>query len=190
MINGENKIHILDIDRNENIHDTIDQVFKRYIHKATISESGQIISFKDDNVKISDWTGWTQLLSIKRIKTNPDWYKIEMIKSENEIIIDTNHLLPIYNSFITKIGFHGEVKYKYTLLPANELSSLYERYIRMRGLEDTDGRIIQFDQIKSVSNVDSILNENYGYIIETKSKFFNCNYYHLSTETEVKTSYK
>lgn len=181
MLSGNTDIHILDIETEESLHMPIVDIFDTYIMHADMSTG--IIDFTKLNVKIKDWTGWTQLLSIRSIKNTDDVnWKLVTPKDEelpNAELRMVNQILPIYsNSDTTKIGFHGEVKYNYQLIDVNELPT--DAMLRAK-IPNTINwqRFIAVKAEKSIS-------EPVGFEIVTKSGFFNGGIYLLcSSDTKI-----
>ena len=181
MLSGNTVIHILDIESEESLHMPIVDIFDAYIMHADMSTG--IIDFTNLNVKIKDWTGWTQLMSIRSIKNTDDVnWKLVTPKDEelpNAELKMVDQILPIYsNSDATKIGFHGEVKYSYQLTHIDELPM--DGMLRAKIPYSLDWQ--RFITVKSEKST----SEPVGFEITTKSGFFNGGIYLLcSSDTKI-----
>lgn len=170
MLFKNTRIQLLDISNKVSIDDTIGNVFSKYFIKS--DELGSI-DFNDMNVKISDWTGWTQLLQIRRIE-NKDIKFLHLHSTENDklertsIYLTEDHIIPSY-SLNTMNGFHGEVKYSY------EMKYVMDDNITMRVFDLSK---MNWQAFKDM-NTGDIISDNYGYEIYTKSGFYNANNLHL-----------
>ena len=143
---------------------------------------GDIIDLSKLNVKIKDWTGWTQLLSIHIIKNQTDMnWKILTPKDENMPgykLILKDEILPIYSHNATIKGFHGEVKYKYSLCHIDDISN--EIILRAK-----IPYIMEWQMFLQMDSTDTEMDCN-GYKIYTKSGFYNAGIYHLcSSDTKI-----
>ena len=194
MIHPNTAIQYLDIKVGEPRYKTINDLYKEYSHKPELLITGKDyrstdINFIGDNINITELFGWTKLLGIRRIEyTDPKspvkWYKIKA--GNKEVIVSQDELIPFYDISNHTLGFHGEVKYEYVLKQI--LKSTNQDHIRLHNGEDDKGNIIEFDTRKIISVPLIENNFNYGYEINTRSKFFNGNDIHLygSNELDIK----
>lgn len=180
MISKDAIVQWLDIDRQTSKKGTVAELFQSYSDKATVvPDFGSEISLEKSNIKIQDWTGWSNILKIKRINVFPEnieWYKLNV--NEKEIIVDNRSLVPIYDGddhFIH--GFHGEIKYSYTLTNPAMISS---GYVRIRS--DIESGQFFTGLIKLFHESCEV-----GFEIYTKSKFYNANSFHLYGSEDIIT---
>lgn len=183
MIDRDTIIHILDIDEGNSIESSVSSIFQKY---SMYMDDEGVVDFSSRNIKIKDWTGWTQLMSIQRIKSNgamnwkiltPTFEKLpEDLSSE---LILKGEVLPIYSHDDTLKGFHGEVKYKYSLSHIDDISN--EIVLRARIPRTTEWqRFI----VMGIGDYTSLHDD--GFVIVTKSGFYNANIYHLcSSDTKI-----
>lgn len=182
MIAPDTKVSILDIDEQEVIQDTIENVYIKFAH--LVNEYGHIV-LDNKQVMISDWTGWTRLLSISKSRNNSQWYRLATSNNEATVSLAGGTTYPAYEPMMRKHGFHGEVLYKYIVLEVPWIND--DSHLRVRGLNDEDGIIKQF----SPYTIELTQREEYGYSIYTQSGFFNANGIHLLRDTINKeTGYK
>lgn len=134
---------------------------------------------------IRDALGWTNIYQLKCYK--PENMKPQKIKNndfitisyDNKIILATTKILiPVYD-MNSRRGFHGEIKYDYTLKKIQKLNE--SDYLMF--FDYTSDKIAQFIpiskiQIKSV-DINNIVSNNICFEIVTKSQFFNLNGFQL-----------
>ena len=212
MISKDTRITALDLNDGEPFYGTIDELFIKYADIAYPAYLGQAISFK--NVKIQDWTGWTELTKIQKTNSPEEfcWYKVgasEDIQGDSNIYqitfpyIKMTHYQEIllYNDNDIQRGFHGEVKYRYSVLcPIFEDLSGKLR-IRQPSFKSSDTWNMYVEELKrfaaniDLSNiidkdiddwkefhdatVEMTESEDYGYTLITKSGFYNANGIHM-----------
>jgi hypothetical protein len=175
MIAPKTRVSILDLDEQEVIQDTIENVYIRFAHLVKMDDTtNSIIDLSRKRVVISDWTGWTKLLLISKHTNDLPWYKLTASDNGTSISMTTDSNYPAYTPVLHKHGFHGEVLYKYDVLKIQSEYTI-EHHIRVRGLDDEDGIIKQF----SPYTIELIQQEEYGYMLYTQSSFFNANGIHL-----------
>lgn len=187
MIHSKTKVQWADVNRSDVQSGPISLLFQSFTFKASRSGFTEIIQFTDDdNVKITDWTGWTNILCIKKIATSisiPEqprdhhtiyvqdtlWHKL--ISGNKEIIISKNATIPIYKPTEAISGFHGEIKYPYVIKYPFDIKS--GELIRILDIDDNTPA--GFGEV----NINPCSGCQFGYEIYTKSKFFNANDFHL-----------
>lgn len=185
MIHSSTRVQCLDINTGEPLYGTIEQIFQKYSHLIEeVSMNGYCnnilkINFDNRNFKITDLFGWTDVITIYRIMDYYQWSNINL--DNNDIIVSSNELIPIYNKDKNKIGFHGEVKYNYILTNPAKIKN---GYIRVNNGEDDQGNPIEFLIPKKINNSDEYIKSN-GYMIITKSRFYNGNNIHLFGSNQV-----
>lgn len=182
MIHPSTQIQYLDIKTGEAKYKSVEEFYQEYCHKATVAWKSKVFDIslidfsKDDLLKITDSFGWTDILSIAKIPFMHEidsWYKID--GGDKSILVSSCEYVPTYNIRCPKIGFHGEVKYNYTLKTPNEIKA--DDYLRLYRGKDNNGSIIEFaDSITSKPIDDKY---DYGFSIMTKSRFFNANRIHM-----------
>ena len=185
MIHPDTQVQYIDMRDGEPRYKSINEFYQEYCHKAilkmdTNNVQESIIDFSlNPHVKITDLFGWTDVLEIKRFTIRYpltiNW--INILVKDKKLITCNRELLPVYDINDNKIGFHGEVKYKYTLTSPVKLSS---GYLRTNNCEDENGNQVEFIIPEIVDlgnyNIDYSIN---GYEIITRSGFYNGNNIHL-----------
>lgn len=178
MIYKETQVHFLDINEGKSYIGTAESLFRHYAHKIHPSGDHDEIVFNDqfDNVKITDWTGWTNLVKIERF-LQPNWYHLipnESKYSERpDILVSSDTLIPIYDSENIVKGFHGETKFAFHLKKSEAICNGDK--IRFTKLLDEDGNDHQFSSVAPVYSFSPAV----GYKIYTVSGFFNASVFHL-----------
>lgn len=179
---GNANIHVLDIDTETNMHKTIQDIFWNYAHRITqVDDNLSYIDLSGSNVKIKDWTGWTQLLKIERILVSrSNILKLGTDDAYNLNILDEN--IPVYENTTSIRGFHGEVKYKYRIHQYQYLKN--QEKVLMRMIFPGEEKWQDFINIEVIN---SYIEEGVPfYRIYTKSGFYNANGFHLcSADTKI-----
>lgn len=175
MIHGSATIQWLDITSQENGISTVAKLFQRYSVKAKrISEDEEVITFdKSDNVKVTDWTGWTELQSIHKIKNADGWRVMRVGNQALMVSNDTN--IPVYSSTMV-VGFHGENKYPYIVRAVKDLNDVAVVRVLNPNIEVISHNGLYILEIDHCHQTD---NGTYGYEIITRSKFYNANKFHM-----------
>ena len=183
MYHGNSWIQWADINSTKVIEDNINILFQQYSMKAIEDkldpENPQLkiftIDFNDENVKIKDHYGWTQLLLLRKFEINEPilWHTI---KCANRVGLFANKTkIPVFRGFNDYvIGFHGDIRYKYDLVDFIDImrsnSKLSNGYIRLiNGIKE-------FKEIEFCEEFEELNTcESFSYFdISTKSKTFNC----------------
>lgn len=170
-------IHWADINSTEVLESGFSTLFQRYsVDSVEVSSkkddirSIYEIDFRDRNVKVKDWFGWTQLLKLRRIETK---YKIcweELKIANSSLILSLDTIVPVYQSLVDFIiGFHGERKYHYEAKPYKDMG--HGEYLRIRN-GFVNGKEIEFTDDIEIS---SLKEGNHYFSIETMSGTFNAN---------------
>lgn len=177
MIHGIAKIQWLDINDQEFGTSPVAKFFQKYSVKSKrISDDEEVITFdKSDNVKITDWTGWTEVQAIHKIKnTDRSWRIIRVGKLS--LMVSEDATIPVYSS--TRIvGFHGENKYPYIVREVKDLAEGHVVRILDQSIEaiGKDGLAhVELDPNPYLCD-----DTMYGFEIITRSKFFNANKFHM-----------
>lgn len=185
MIHPDTQIQYLDIKDGEPRYKSINEFYQEYAHKSILKmDTNNIQEFMIDfslnpHVKITDLFGWTDVLEIRKlVYRHPlriNW--VDVLVANKQLITCNRELLPVYGIDKNRIGFHGEVKYQYTLTTPTKIS---DGYLRVHNGEDGDGNSLEFavPQIIDPGNSGAI-DASYGYEIITKSRFYNGNDIHL-----------
>lgn len=187
MIHGSTIVHWLDINDQESGTSSVAKLFQRYSVKSKrISDDESVITFdKSDNVKVSDWTGWTEVQAIHKV-TNPDcmWRIIHV--GEESLMLSNDTAIPIYSS-TRIIGFHGENKYPYIIKEVKDLNEGHVVRVLNPSIETFNNDGLYHIDISSNKHYD---NRTYGYEIITRSKFFNANKFHMYGSYTIPTDIK
>lgn len=173
MIHGSAIIQWLDITTQENGISTASKLFQRYSVKAKrISEDEEVITFdKSDNVKVTDWTGWTELQAIHKIK-NADGWKIMRVGKQALMVSDDANI-PAYSSTMI-VGFHGENKYPYIVKEIKDLNEGVVVRVLNPDIEIASSNGLYLLEIDHYGH-----DGTYGYELITRSKFYNANKFHM-----------
>lgn len=151
-------------------------LFKEYSHRATRNGNGnEEVRFNPGELKITDWRGWTDVISIERIETwlFTTWARLSV--GNQNILVTGGELVPVYTSTVPKKGFHGASVFEYQLKEYQSIDSNTD-FIRIRrGINPNGGHIEFAHPIIEVE----MIHPKFGYKITTRSKFFNCNNVHI-----------
>ena len=179
MIHPSTIIDILDMKDADFQTGRIKNIFQHYIEYAEFFEDkSAMIDFVRSglDVKVKDWTGWTQLLSIIKIPSDGSWVRLVQEDSFHGISLSIDDLVPVYYPDNCIRGFHGERKFLYTLKEA--LSIGKDDYLRERNLtQPEDEEYKQFTHVYLMHFEDEVYES--GYQVITKSGFFNGSDFHL-----------
>lgn len=174
MISSNTKVLVLDTSTDENgnvFKGTIEDLYVKFAHLA---DNDGVINFQSKDIKITDWCGWTKLIRIAKFSIeNCKWYKIKIPDGRSVNISKSDKYL-IYKPDHQRIGFHGEVLYEFKLVNTED-PVVNESFLRVRDIEDEDGVIKQF----SPYTIELTQDELHGYLIFTKSNFFNADGIHM-----------
>jgi len=180
MLYPDTQIQYIDIKDGEPRYKTINEFYQEYSHKSKIKISDNVgttseIDFTDMNVKITDLFGWTQVLMVRKIIQKAGIRWADIVTANKQILISTGTLVPYYQKEETNIGFHGEVKHAYVLKNPSKAND--NDCMRIHNGETFDGNPIEFARQEIINTFEG--NDNYGYEIITKSRFFNANDIHM-----------
>ena len=140
---------------------TLDKFFDDYSYKG-------IVNTEDSNlrIKIRDWIGWTDLISLDRYRVNTNWYMIYVPDSRDEydvpgkqIVVSEHELVPVFDKNKIIRGHHGSSQYYYQLV--------HPSFANMREMRVFDETHYKFKQVEC-GNYD---NSEFGYVIKTRSKW-------------------
>lgn len=130
-------------------------------------------------VKIPDLYGWTDVMKITKYTEEKN---LVTLRSNNRsVIVNEQDLFPVYDKSINPVyGFHGEIKYSYTLM---QIAKMVESNCHKDGACRiiNDNNIDEFYDI----NLSPAGKCNEMYEIITRSRFFNCNGIHLFADDHI-----
>lgn len=176
MVYNNMIVQWMDLDTKDVKEMEVSKMFGEYISKANkINDNIMEITFKNDRVKVTDWKGWSRVLSMTRESNITEWYKLTT-RFGTTITASPCTIIMIYNPDKMKKGFHGESKYEY--IDTTFRSIKIGDTIRVRHTRDDEGYDINFDTIEKIEHLCS--DPLVGYHINTKSKFYNCNDFYIS----------
>lgn len=176
MVHQSSIIQWMDLDTKEVKEMEISRMFGQYISKAIkVSENIMEVTFKNDRIKVTDWKGWSRVLSITRESNITEWYKLTT-KFGTTITATPCTTIMIYNPDKMHRGFHGESKYEYidTTVRAIKIGDV----VRVRHTKNNDGYDVNFDLIESIEQLWT--DPSISYHIKTKAGFYNCNDFYIS----------
>lgn len=182
MLHPLTNIRWIDTNKQRSTSNSVKILFQAYAHMAKeLKKDYYRIEFNDDSVKITDWYGWSTITAINRIKPEKqiDWFGLSI--ANQGIVVSRETVIPIYDEDNPMKGFHGEVKYPYILKDINSINQYDKIRIRNGMIGDM---MVEFSNanIKYCNNVIF----DYGYEIETKSKFFNADNIHMCGSNETR----
>lgn len=174
MIHRDSVVRWIDTTSGNGVQiDTIENLFSKFITKSVhIDDNTKVIYFHDDSlhIQINDITGYTPITSIVRLSiSDSSWLQIVNV---DNLVASPSCLIPTYdmneNSYL---GFHGEVKRKYTLKMLNKIYG--NDHIR---IYDYQNKVDDYILPKIVNYSDQ---SEYGYVITTESRFCTVNGMHM-----------
>lgn len=173
MINKKMIIFLANMNKMKFMKDTIDNCFKDNIYN--LKPNSTVETFKDSEIMISEARGWTEVSEIEKVEYCDNWIEIKTEHGKS-LTCSPNQLIPIYDLNKKKIGFHGETQYEFKEIEI--LNVKIGDVVRVRNCqyEYTD---IFFDKVVEINIYDAEEND-YGFKIETKSKYYNCNDIYIS----------
>lgn len=171
---------------------TLTKLFQHVAHLGIpIKDNGDFtniisVNLEDENIKVKDWYGWTQLLGIEKYINQKSTVSKISIKDSGECLqpnesvlyVDNNYLLPIFSEESIKRpsrGFHGEVIYKSTLKLAKNIGS--DDMMRFSKKPE------QFCHLINGCAVGASV----FYKIRTRSGMFNCSNFHVMDNYRIET---
>ena len=184
MVYPTSKLQWIDVNSEESIIGEIQKLYSIYSHKAQeITKEISEINFEKNNdiVKIQDHYGYTDLIKLKKIKSNmPIWYSMEI--DNNLLVIDNKIKIPVFDTSESTKGFHGEVIYPYKLKSIYSLTKKDIVKIRRNPI-NVKFNMPEFARIADVSQLNTTESTFYhGYVIITKSKFYTIENIYISSE--------
>lgn len=178
MVHQNSIVQWMDLDTKDVKEMEISRMFGQYIARANrVSDNMMMGAFKNDRIKITDWKGWSQVLSITRESNITEWYKLTT-KFGTVITAAPCTEIMIYNPDKMHKGFHGESKYEYvdTTFRAIEIGDV----VRVRHTQNSNGYDVNFDSIESIEHL--CTDPAIGYHVKTKSGFYNCSDFYISAK--------
>lgn len=181
MIHGNSLLRVLNIsDKNSEARDiSVSKLFTEFYHLSDkVSEIYEYIDFPRTGIQLDvrDMNGWTQLIRIDKMKKNE--YMSMLTVGSNNVLITIDELVPLYENNPVK-GFHGEMKYPYTLCSAGLIKSGRFSDMLCRVIIDTTDTLLHTNVIKRYTAVNEV------YRIIVKSRFYNCNNIYLLGSDEI-----
>lgn len=174
MINPEMKVQWMNVKEEQVKTTSILNLFKEYSHRTTKTKDGhEEIRFSPGELKITDWRGWTDIEYLRRVK-DADVLWVALFTDNQEIIVSSGELIPVYKSSIPKRGFHGASIFEYQLKIPRDID-ISTDFIRIRRGINQEEFVRIHEPIYDCTSAPSL----FGYEIGTKSKFFNCNNVHI-----------
>jgi hypothetical protein len=174
MLHPYTTVQWLDKKEERSYIDKVLSLFTKYSTYAKESNGELVIDFNQHSqiVYIVDGFGWTALQSIRKVNKKCDWKSIVAPRS---FTATEDTLIPVYDTSNYKIGFHGEVKYDFKVIPVSELTQGDK--LRVRRLTDDNGNKMEYQEVDSVitTSDDPLM----GYELITRSGFFNANNIHM-----------
>lgn len=183
MISPDTVVSWIDIKTGKERTDAVQQLFQEYANDARMIEAGWFkIYFEEGAVKVKDWYGWTDLISIEihQDTTEYSWHRITV--GDKELVANGVSFIPIYNPHQSTAGFHGQQKHPYILAHVARIPK-ENAWLRVRyGSEDSDFAEVTRDEFLGEADY-----PNAGYDLCTKSGFVNANdiYIHASDDVNI-----
>lgn len=146
--------------------------------------------FVDGVVKITDWFGWTDIRVIRRIDKILKWTMVRAGGHQVKMAEDT--LIPIYNPGVEIQGFHGEIKYPFTVIALRDIKGDGSEFVKVRRGRGEDGEKIEFAPLqidgREGPHPDNI-GYHHAYQILTRSGFFNAGNLYLWGRESIPSDY-
>jgi hypothetical protein len=109
--------------------------------------------------------GWTELIDFTMIKESTEFTRI--IAADKETLVSDDYPIPTYNLNNSTIGFHGEVLYEINVKKASQITK--DDFLRVYRGKSKEGKI----EFAHPDLIEPSVETSHGYIINTKSGFFN-----------------
>lgn len=166
---GLNKSQFLETESSKiyncSISDIISMGLFRFDHDKTAM-------FPKANLYIRDALGWANIYRIKVISfLHLDFNPIIIKTKTSSVIVNNEILIPVYTNNIIR-GFHGEIKYSYTLKSIDEIDKLFDKVMIFNYSDDKISRLESFEIERPKKE---FFINNYWVIIETMTQFMNLN---------------
>lgn len=180
MILGDTHVSWLDMHRKAYRWTSVAELFKRLSMYATWNGANQYtIELDPGQVKVQDWYGWTDLVSITRIMEPVEsWWKVT--GAVQSVTVSAFELIPVYNPADAKSGFHGDLKYGYVLKNPEKMIGLtgFRHQLMQRPADSGISEFVPF----TVESAD--VHPESGYSIVTRSGSVTANCIRLFTANE------
>lgn len=187
MIYPTTQIQYMDVKEEKVETCTIESFFTKYFYRAEVHHGGfhQIHCERHMmDIKIRDNTGWTDIRYVNMVP-NKEWMRI--YSGGKSIIITPYTFLPTYDDQHPESGFHGEIKYQYTLMHPEKVCENEAKIRVINGYQNDEE--VEFDKVIIDYLYSKKLNikppYTIGYDIVTKSRFFNANDIYLFGSEEL-----
>lgn len=182
MIHPNAQINWIDTASGDGMHTTsVETLFSKFIARSAIIDAGvRAVYFSDrgriPDIYIQDMTGYTPINSIGRSPAPGCWLKIH---NAGDLEVTLDSIIPVYDiAEQPYLGFHGEMKRKYTLKTPEYITET--DFIR---IYNPDSKLE--DYIKPDIEVCNSGCSDYGYFIVTNSRFCTINGVHLYSTNEI-----
>jgi len=128
---GNTIVQTLDIDTGEPWRGPITSLFEKYptcLELPFINPYHNVL--KLNNVKITDWTGWTNLLYIEQnIMYGEVWKEVKIGRESVIALFHPKSLIPTWRNMNYRRSFNGREVYEYKVVPITELDEARGRVL-------------------------------------------------------------
>jgi len=188
MIDPSTKMQWMDLNNQKVYIDSMHKLFQMYSHKAkNVTSEISLVTFdpEKEKVHITDYLGWTQIVSIRRRCKKNTSLCIIGIDAPNspELQCTEDTLIPVYYGEGV-VGFHGEMKYPFVVKRADDI--LLDGTDLIKVCWRPEGKPDPFYRVKPIGFAQESIPV---YQILTRSGFYSANYFHLWARKEIPTDY-
>ncbi|MCM1220108.1 MAG: hypothetical protein NC548_37020 [Lachnospiraceae bacterium] len=182
MIHPINELQWMDVKAGKVTKGSAMNLFQEYAHRVMRVRNGvKELLFSPGELKITDWRGWTDVEYIRKVEAlMMPWVTISA--GDKTIIVSSGEEIPVYEETTPRKGFHGASVFAYKLKTAREFDPRTD-FVRVRRGLDRNGDPIEFDHPMIIKTDTGTI--GFGYEIGTRSKFFNCNNFHIFGSDDV-----
>jgi len=182
MIHPVNDLQWMDVKSEKVTTGSAMTLFQEYAHKVMRVRDGvKELLFRPGELKITDWKGWTDVEYIRRVDAlMMPWVTISA--ADRKIIVSPDEEIPVYEKPTPRRGFHGASVFAYKLKTPAELDPRTD-FVRVRRGFDRSGHRVEFGHPMIIKTDTGTI--GFGYEIGTRSKFFNCNNFHIFGSDDV-----
>ena len=168
---GNTIVQTLDIDTGEPWRGPITSLFEKYptcLELPFINPYHNVL--KLNNVKITDWTGWTNLLYIEQnIMYGEVWKEVKIGRESVIALFHPKSLIPTWRNMNYRRSFNGREVYEYKVVPITELDEARGRVLY--GSDPSSDESFFLD----IQLGDTGYDHPVFYTIHTESRFYNVN---------------
>jgi len=185
MIHPDSNLHWIDLKAQRVYTGAMSKLFQMYSHRAKniTSDLSEVIFDSDNVVKVTDYTGWTDAISIRRRSESiVNFCLVRVDATIHHLLVCTPEtLIPVYDG--TKIsGFHGETKHRFVIKYAGDIEDGDLIKMHLRG----EGRNTPLYPVTSVITRQEM---SPTYQLLTKSGFYSVNRFYLWGREEIPADY-